>query len=242
MTPILLRAALATLAAFGGGVLGVALGHVSPRRMRLLVFAALAALGAVTFLDVLPEAKALLPWPAFLAAVASGYALFWLVGRFVSPLCPACAVGTLDHAAGPGPAAGLLLAAMGLHSAMDGVAIAVGDEVAGHPNLALLLAVSLHKLPEGLALALLLLGAGWGRRAALGWTLGIESTTLGGALLGLAGLPHISPAWLGLVFAHVGGGFAYLIVTTLSAGRPARRGKGHGKETGRRHETPELHV
>ena len=59
---------------------------------------------------------------------------------------------------------------------MDGVAVVVGDAVAGRPNLALLLAVSFHKFPEGLALALLLLGAGYSRRTALLWTLGIEST------------------------------------------------------------------
>ena len=177
MTFLLLRSTLATLIAFGGGALGVALGQVAPRRLTLLVYAAMGALLAVTVFDVLPDAKSLLSWPAFLLASASGYALFWALGKYVYHLCPACSVGAFDQAttARLGQTVVLLMIALGLHSAMDGVAVVVGDTVAGRPNLAVLLAVSFHKFPEGLALALLLLGAGYGRRTALLWTLGIES-------------------------------------------------------------------
>ncbi len=66
------------------------------------------------------------------------------------------------------------MVALGIHSAMDGVAVVVGNEITGRPDLPLLLAVGFHKLPEGLALALLLLGAGYSRRSALLWTWGIE--------------------------------------------------------------------
>jgi len=119
--------------------------------------------------------------------------------------------------------------ALGIHSAMDGVAVVVGDRIAGHPNLALLLAVSFHKFPEGLALALLLLGAGYSRRAALLWTLGIESTTELGALIAVFGLRGLPLPRLGLLFAHVGGGFVYLVATTLglfTQPRGARSGAG----------------
>ena len=225
-TSLLLRALAATGIAWGGGALGVALGRVAPRRLGLLVYAAAGALLAVTAFDVLPDAKALLPWPAFGAAAASGFALFWALGRYVFHLCPACAAHAFDRATAErlGQTAVLLLIALGVHSAMDGAAVAVGDEVAGRPDLALLLAVSFHKLPEGLALALLLLGAGYRRRAALGWALGIESLTMIGALAGVLGGRHAPPAALGLLFAHVGGGFVYLIASALglSAGPPAR--------------------
>lgn len=215
------------LVAFGGGALGIALGQVAPRRLRLLVYAAMGALLAVTLLDVLPDAKSLLSWPAFLLAGASGYALFWAVGRYVYHLCPACAVGAFDQATTErlGQTAVLLMLAMSIHSAMDGVAVVVGDEVAGHPNIALLLAVSFHKFPEGLALALLLLGAGYTRRTALLLTLGIKSTTELGALVGVFGLRHVSLPILGLLFAHVGGGFVYLIASTVGLfTRPRRAG------------------
>jgi len=217
MTFLLLRSTLATLIAFGGGALGIMLGQVAPRRLNLLVYAAMGALLAVTVFDVLPDAKSLLSWPVFLLASMSGYALFWALGKYVYHLCPACALGAFDQAttARLGQTVVLLMLALGLHSAMDGVAVVVGDEVTGRPNLALLLAVSFHKFPEGLALALLLLGAGYSRRTALLWTLGIESTTEVGALLAVFGLRDLPLPRLGLLFAHVGGGFVYLVATTL---------------------------
>jgi len=214
---LLLRSTIAMLIAFGGGALGIALGRIAPRRLNLLVYAAMGALLAVTLFDVLPDAKSLLSWPAFLLASASGYALFWALGKYVYHLCPACAVGAFDKATTErlGQSVVLLMVALSLHSAMDGLAVVVGDRIAGRPNLALLFAVSFHKLPEGLALALLLLGAGYSRRAALLWTLGIESTTEVGALVGVLGLRHVSLFPLGLLFAHVGGGFVYLVLSTL---------------------------
>ena len=217
MNFLLLRATVAMLIAFGGGILGIALGQVAPRRLNLLVYAAMGALLAVTLFDVLPDAKELLSWPVFLLAGASGYALFWALGKYVYHICPACSVGAFDRATTErlGQTVVLLMVALGLHSAMDGVAVVVGDRIVGHPNLALLFAVSFHKLPEGLALALLLLGAGYRRRTALLWTLGIESMTEIGALLGLFGLRHASLFHLGLLFAHVGGGFVYLVASTL---------------------------
>lgn len=205
------------LIAFGGGILGVALGKVAPHRLNLLVYAAMGALLAVTAFDILPDAKALLSWPLFLLASASGYALFWAMGRYVYHVCPACSISAFDKATTErlGQSVLLLMAALSLHSAMDGIAVVVGDKIAGRPNLAVLFAVSFHKLPEGLALSLLLLGAGYSPRAALLWTFAIESATEIGALAGIFGLRHISPFHLGLVFAHVGGGFLYLIWTTL---------------------------
>lgn len=217
MTFLLLRSTFATLIAFSGGALGVLLGRLAPRRLNVLVYAAMGALLAVTLLDVLPDAKALLSWPLFFLAAASGYALFWALGKYVYHLCPACSVGAFDQATTDrlGQTVVLLMLALGVHSAMDGVAVVVGDAVAGRPNVALLLAVSFHKFPEGLALSLLLLGAGYKRRTALLWTFGIESTTELGALLAVFGLRDLSPSGLGLLFAHVGGGFVYLVATTL---------------------------
>jgi len=217
MTFLLLRSTLATLIAFGGGALGVWLGEVAPRRLNLLVYAAMGALLAVTVFDVLPDAKSLLPWSAFLLAGASGYGLFWALGKYVYHICPSCSIGAFDKATTErlGQSVLLLMIALSLHSAMDGVAVVVGDRIAGRPNLALLFAVSFHKFPEGLALALLLLGAGYSRRSALLWMFAIESSTEIGALVGILGLSHLSLFHLGLVFAHVGGGFVYLIFTTL---------------------------
>ena len=211
------------LVAFGGGILGVALGKMAPHRLNLLVYAAMGALLAVTAFDILPDAKALLTWPLFVMAAASGYALFWVLGKYVWHVCPACSVSAFNQATTErlGRSVLLLMVALGLHSAMDGLAVVVGDQIAGHPNWMVLFAVAFHKLPEGLALALLLLGAGYSRRSALLWTFAIEATTETGALVGILGLRHVSLGTLGLVFAHVGGGFVYLLVTTLGLFPPS---------------------
>ncbi len=232
MTYLLLRSTAATLIAFGGGGLGIWLGAVAAPKLRLLVYAAMGALLAVTVFDVLPDAKDLLTWPEFLPAVASGYAVFWAIGKYVYHLCPACAIGAFDQATTErlGQSVLLLMIALGLHSAMDGIAVVVGDRITGRPNVALLFAVSFHKLPEGLALALLLLGAGYPRSKAFWLTVVIESATEAGALLGLVALRHAPSLLLGLVFANVGGGFVYLIASTLGlftkpqTGRRTQRG------------------
>lgn len=234
MAYLLLRSTVAMLIAFAGGGIGVLLGNVAAERLRVLVYAAMGALLAVTVFDVLPDAKALLSWPEFLLAGVSGYALFWVIGKYVYHLCPACAIGTFDKAATErlGQSVLLLMLALGLHSAMDGIAVVVGDRITGRPNFALLFAVSFHKLPEGLALALLLLGAGYTRSKALWLTIAIESATEAGALLGIFGLRHTSLLVLGLVFAHVGGGFVYLIASTLRLFfQPQDRGRTQGGAT-----------
>lgn len=224
MAYLLLRSTIATLIAFAGGGIGALLGNAAARRLKLLVYAAMGALLAVTVFDVLPDAKDLLTWPEFLAASASGYGLFWLIGKYVYHLCPACSVDAPAEAFGGRLSQNiwLLTIALGLHSMMDGLAVVVGDKIMGHPNFALLFAVSFHKLPEGLALALLLIGAGYSRRKAFWATAVIETMTEVGALLGMFGLRYASPLLLGLVFANVGGGFLYLIATTLGvAVKPA---------------------
>jgi ZIP family zinc transporter len=95
---------------------------------------------------------------------------------------------------------------------MDGLALALGKEaeMAGSMDASLLMAICIHKVPEGLALCALLLAAGYSRAAALGWVAAVEATTLLGGAIGLWVMPQISDAWLNLLLAHVGGGFIFL--------------------------------
>jgi len=224
MALLLLRTTLATLLAFAGGAVGVAVSGAE-RHLRLWVYAAMGALLAVTCFDVLPDAKHLLSWPAFLLATASGALLFYLVGHYVAHICPSCALDSFDDAAlrRLSQSIVLLMVSLGLHSAMDGIAVVVGDALTGRANFAVLLAVGLHKVPEGMALALLLRGAGYAPRRALLCTCGIESATELGGLVGVLCLRHAPLHTLGLVFAHVGGGFLFLVGSTLGLtafGRP----------------------
>ncbi len=221
MTGVLLRTTAATLMAYLGGLLGAALGRLDAGRLRGLVYAAMGVLLAVTVCDVLPDAKAGLSWPAFILSALSGLAAFWAVGKYIAPVCPSCAFAEFDAGLAQrlGQTTALLMVALALHSVMDGVAVAVAGRLAGHASLSVGWGISLHKLPEGLALVLLLMGAGYSRRTALGWTFAIEAATEAGGLLGLLVLREASPGALGLVFGHIGGGFVYLILSTLGVFR-----------------------
>jgi zinc transporter ZupT len=224
VSDLLLRATLATLVAIVGGGIGVLAGTLLGR-ITALVGTAAGALLAVTLVSILPEAAHRLPHAGFVLAVVSGYLLLFLIGKYVFPICPACAGEAMKARAAArqrGGVVALLAFVVTLHSVIDGMAVAVGHKLHESDDLPLLFAVSLHKLPEGLALAALLLRAGWAPRAALIGTVVIESTTLLGAALGQATLGGLSPFWLGALLAHAGGGFIYLALHTLLAAAPVR--------------------
>jgi zinc and cadmium transporter len=107
------------------------------------------------------------------------------------------------------------MVALGLHCTMDGLGIAFGDNLLGHPDVGLVAGISVHKIPEGLALILLLLGAGIDRKKAMAWALGVESMTIVGGLIGFYLVNSTSMFWLGILFAHVGGGFFYMIASAV---------------------------
>lgn len=219
ITAPLLRSGIATIMAIVGICFGALLTKAAARQLNILVYSAMGVLLLVTVLDILPDAKRGLSWGMFALGVASGIALFWLIGKYIYHICPACAAHTFDEAAlhRLGQTAFLFMTALGIHATMDGLAVVVGDEVTGHANIGVFFAVALHKLPEGMALVLLLIGAGYDRLKALWWSCGIEALTELGALIGVLCLRNLPPAYLSLVFAHVGGGFLYLVGTTLNS-------------------------
>jgi zinc and cadmium transporter len=75
------------------------------------------------------------------------------------------------------------LAALMLHTFVDGVAIASGFHVSQSLGFLIFTAVLLHKLPEGLAVSSLYLAAGSSRRTAMLAALALGAATILGALL-----------------------------------------------------------
>jgi zinc transporter ZupT len=206
-----------TVVAVIGAIVGITLGSIAPRRLEFIVHIATGALLGITLLDILPEAKQSLSWTPFVLAAGGGYLLLWLVGKFVFHVCPSCALAHVDGNAILRNRRNLLMlaVALGIHCSLDGVAIAVGGQPAAHPNLGLLLGIGLHKLPEGLALGLLLVGAGYDRRRAVAWAAGIESLTSVGGLFGMLFLRGAGASAIGITFAVVGGGFLYLVFNAV---------------------------
>ena len=222
---ILVRVVIAFLLAVAGGVVSAMVG-VSHRRLCGLISLAAGTLLGVTLFSILPEAAHSMKWWELLVALASGYAVFYFVSKYVFHVCPACAASHFDEATTHrfGEIASALIVALGLHSTLDGLAIAAGHEAHGGTDATILLAICVHKVPEGLALGALLLGAGYRRMTAAFWVAAVEATTILGGVAGLLWLRQATPFWLDAVLAHAGGGFVFL-ATHAVLGEMLKHGK-----------------
>jgi zinc transporter ZupT len=215
MGPAWLQVSAATATAWAGALVAVLVRQAAGRLMRPLVYLALLGFGAAAIFDMLPESKAALSWPTFVLAVGSGYLLFWLIGRYVAPICPACALRMLegDHHHHHSRGDGLIFLAivLSVHCFLDGLAVTAASTVESSFGLRVFAAVAVHKLPEGFALTMLLM-TGRGVAVAFMSAVGIELVTLLGALASAVWV-HPSAFWLSIVLANIGGTFLYLCVS-----------------------------
>src|SRR5918996_3179696 len=207
------QAVAAYVFALAGGSISTSLRLEHKPLCALISFAAGTLLG-VTLFAIAPESLDTTNWWAALLAAATGYALFFLISKFVHHVCPACAASHFDADATRhfSEIAIALMIALAIHSTTDGLALGIQGKTRtlDATKWSLFAALCIHKVPEGLALGSLLIGAGFERSAALGWVAAVEATTLLGGVIGFFFLANISTFWLGLIMAHVGGGFFYL--------------------------------
>lgn len=132
---------------------------------------------AVALLGVVPE----------VVAHGSGAAVYMLGGYLAvhltqHVLAPHFHFGEETHAISASVSMSALLG-ITLHTFFDGVAIASGFLASPQLGVLLFLAVFLHKLPEGVTVASLMLAGGRGRRAASAAAVGIGLATILGVLL-----------------------------------------------------------
>jgi zinc transporter ZupT len=213
--------------ALAGGLISTSLRLEHKALCALISFAAGTLMG-VTIFAILPESLSASPWWAVLLALITGYALFFFISKHVHHVCPACAASHFDADAMRhfSEIATALIVALAIHSTTDGLALGVQGETPATDvtKWSLFSALCIHKVPEGLALGSLLIGAGLHRATALGWVAAVEATTLLGGAAGYFFLTNISMLWLGLIMAHVGGGFIYL-ATHAVVGEMLKHGK-----------------
>jgi len=214
--PSSVTVSIATVLAWAGALAAARLQRAVSRFIRPLVYISLLFFALIAIFDILPESKRALSWPVFVAAVASGYVIFWAIGAYVAPICPSCAMrameGDHDHAHGAGLA--ILASVLAVHCFIDGLGVSAASTVESAFGLRVFAAIAVHKLPEGFALALVLMTGGKSPWEAFWWTVGIETATLGGALAGVF-WTQPSGFWLAIVLADVGGTFLYLSVSGL---------------------------
>src|SRR2546423_10648123 len=199
--------------ALAGGSISTSL-HLAHKPLCALISFAAGTLLGVTLFAILPESLGDSAWWAVALAAATGYVLFFFISKYVHHVCPACAASHFDADATRhfSEIATALIFALAIHSTTDGLVLGIQQEA---PSMdatkwSLFSALCIHKVPEGLALGSLLIGAGLRRSTALGWVAAVEATTLLGGVIGMLWLGKVSTFWLGLIMAHVGGGFIYL--------------------------------
>src|SRR6266511_3783959 len=215
MVTALWQVVAAYVFALAGGGISTSLRLEHKPLCALISFAAGTLLG-VTIFAIVPESLNYSGvWPV-VGAAATGYLLFFFISKHVHHVCPACAASHFDADATRhfSEIATALIVALAIHSTTDGLALGIQQEAPATDatKWSLFSAFCIHKVPEGLALGSLLIGAGLHRSAALGWVAAVEATTLLGGVIGYFFLANISTFWLGLIMAHVGGGFIYLAV------------------------------
>jgi zinc transporter ZupT len=163
----------------------------------VLPFSAGVLLGVALF-GLLPELAGQAGWVRSLVLFGFGFGILVLVDRYVYPVCPTCAHDHDHHACHEefhGFAAPLLAAAS-IHSFLDGWSMATVQQVTPLGlRVAVPLAVTLHKIPEGIALGGILCAAIGPRPLALGATVLAEAFTLLGAGIGLLLAPRLGTTW-----------------------------------------------
>jgi zinc transporter ZupT len=213
--------------ALAGGAISTSLRLEHKPLCALISFAAGTLLG-VTLFAILPEALEDSGAWLVVVAAASGYFLFFFISKYVHHVCPACTASHFDADATRhfSEIATALIIALAVHSTTDGLALGIQQQAPSTDatKWSLFAALCIHKLPEGLALGSLLIGAGLRRAIALGWVAAVEATTLLGGVIGMLWLGKASTFWLGLIMAHVGGGFLYL-ATHAVIGEMLKHGK-----------------
>jgi zinc transporter ZupT len=174
----------------------------------MVPFSAGILLGVMAF-GLLPEVGEEVGWRIALALFAAGYLFLYAVNEHVYPVCPTCS-HTHDHAACATLLHGFaapLVAAAALHSFLDGWSLAAAPQRVGD---ALAVAITIHKVPEGLALGALLSVAVKSRSSAFTWLLLAQLPTLAGAAIALTMAWELGVHWTHFPLAFAAGCLMFL--------------------------------
>jgi zinc and cadmium transporter len=153
---------------------------------------------------VLPEIAQVLHWRAAIAWATAGFALLFVIDRYIYPVCAACSPKH-EHDDCETPLHGFavpLLLASGVHSLLDGWGAAASG--------ALSFGIAFHKIPEGIALGVMARASLATRSAALAWCAVAEGATLLGGGFETVLAPRLGVQGLNAVLAMAGGSFLFL--------------------------------
>jgi zinc transporter ZupT len=213
---ILFKSFLVVVSALAGALLVFTIKLDHKKLCALISFSAGALFSAAVF-TLLPESFGYIGWIELVLSAVSGYLLFWLISKYFSHVCPACSASHFDEQTTKkfSEIVLTLLTALSIHSLLDGVALTSGIEH-DHQNEAVFFAVLAHKFPEGLALAALMLSAGYLKSKIILYVSLVEALTIVGAVLGYwIFRDTVSPSVISAVMAHIAGGFIFLALHAI---------------------------
>jgi zinc transporter ZupT len=201
---------LVTLVAVAGVAVGVYLTGLARWSRSAVPFSGGVLVGVALFF-VVPEMANVFSWPGALAWATAGFLLLWTVDRYLYTVCPSCS-HSHDHdscATRLHGFAGPLLTAAALHSILDGWTLAASQET--HTlGAALMFGIAVHKLPEGIALGVIVRAATPSRSYALVGCSLAEAATLIGAALEIILYRYVGLTWIYGLLALAAGSFLYL--------------------------------
>jgi zinc transporter ZupT len=204
--------ALATAVGIAGAAIGISLTGLRKRAQVVVPFSAGILLGVALF-GLVPELALDIGWVATALLFAAGYGALLFINRFVYRVCPTCSHDHDHNACATelhGFAAPLITAAT-VHAFLDGWSIATVEMGATLGlQLAVPLAVALHKIPEGIALGGVLRASVRSRAVATAWAVVAEGATLVGGALGLFLGPHLGSGWITYPLGIAAGWLFYL--------------------------------
>ncbi len=129
---VLFQIFAAFVIALAGGALSAWLARTHKQLCAFISLGAGTLLG-VAVCGIAPECLEALRWWQFLLAGASGYLLFAFVTKYVYHVCPACAASHFDEATTHRLAefATAMMLALSIHCLVDGLALAAGNQETG---------------------------------------------------------------------------------------------------------------
>lgn len=208
LLPSILVFGIAALGVFAG----VSLSAIHAFSRGLVAFSGGVLVGVAAFW-VLPELALSFGWPAAIAWVLSGCVALALMDRYVYPVCPSCS-HTHDHdlcSTRLHGFAGPMLIVAACHSFLDGwILSASGQTGTSTTATGVLLGIAAHKLPEGMALGIIVRASLHHGRSALWTCLLAQAMTPLGSLSESLLSPALGTTWAHALLALAAGSFLYL--------------------------------
>lgn len=203
----IIKSAIALIIAIIGSILILSLRKLTHRQLCALISFSAGILLSVNIFTILPESYEMSK-NIFAIAIAFvfGYGLFYLIGKYVFHVCPACSA---THTQTFVAVSILMIVAFSTHSFLDGVGIAIESEEG-----LVFIAVVFHKLPEGLALTTIGIASNFSKMKTLAFVFLIETTTIIGAFIGIF-FSNIPLFFAGIILSFIGGGFLYLVIHAM---------------------------